>query len=167
MTVECFHQEHTVWDMARRASSAGFWQYARRNPGDTPKTILTSPAGKPLKQMHQDKLARHLDYIQAALSRRALVQRYVEPTWPMWCSCIPDAGFASPQNHTHARRLYTKRDGLRSPPSKLNNWCWARLPFSERDTSHCFLQHPWQMSPHEIVTATRDRQGSSAAQAQT
>ena len=53
---------------------------------------------------------------------------YVKPTWPMWCSYIPDAGFANPQNHTHARRLYTKRDGLRSPASKLNNWCCARLP---------------------------------------
>ena len=46
----------------------------------------------------------------------------------MWCSYIHDAGFANPQIHAHARRLYTRRDGLRSPPGKLNNWCCARLP---------------------------------------
>ena len=99
------------------------WQYARRN-SDTPKTIK-NPARKPLKQIHQNKLARHVDYIQAALTRRMLVQPYVEP---MWCSYIPDTGFATPQNHAHARRLYTRQDGLRSSPSKLNNWCCARLP---------------------------------------
>ena len=75
--------------------------------------------------MHQEKLARHVDYVQAALTRRALLQPYVEP---MWCSYMHDAGFANPHRRAHARRFYTRRDGLRSPPSKLNSWCCARLP---------------------------------------
>ena len=135
LTVECSHQGHAVWDMTSRASPAGLWPQKSEakprhlairsaKPRRYPKQHK-NPARKPLKQMHQDKLARHVDYIQAALTRRALVQPYVEP---MCCSYIPDAGFANPQGHAHARRLYTRRDGLRSPPSKLYIWCCARLP---------------------------------------
>ena len=41
------------------------------------------------------------------------MQPHVEP---IWCSYIPDAGYACPHGHARARRLYTRRDDLRTPP---------------------------------------------------
>ena len=51
--------------------------------------------------MHEEKLARHIDDVQAALTRRTLVQPYVEP---IWCSHILDAGYAYPQGQAHTRK---------------------------------------------------------------
>ena len=56
--------------------------------------------------------------IHAAITRGTLVLPLTTVFDPLWCSYIPDAGYACPQGHAHARRLYTRRDYLRSPPSK-------------------------------------------------
>ena len=51
--------------------------------------------------------------LHAALTRLTLVLPHVEPMRPRSVH-IHDAGFAFPQGHTHARRLYTRRNDAHS-----------------------------------------------------